>query len=71
MFLINSKKDTENASIFNESSHVSYKTHYKINPPRTKMFTIDYHFFFARDSYLYRVLAMDLRSQRLSLVIWL
>jgi len=44
MFLINSKKDTENASIFNESSHVSYKTHYRINSSRTKMFTIDYRF---------------------------
>jgi hypothetical protein len=46
MFLISSKKDTENASIFNESPHVSHNTHYRINPSSTKIFTIDYRFFF-------------------------
>jgi len=44
MFLINSEKDTEKASIFNESSHVSYNTHYGINSSPTKIFAIDCRF---------------------------
>jgi uncharacterized membrane protein YhaH (DUF805 family) len=52
MFLINSKKNCENASIFKEFFHVLHNTQYKIIPFRTNIFSVDYGFFFTSESYL-------------------